>query len=200
MGMALGIVLVMSVYALLSSYYLALSIAMQTGLGMSALGAGSVYTPAAVMFFVFSLVASRTVPKYGRRVLEVGAIVLAVGYLSTAVVLLSGPRFTPLLVIPTLMLQSVGGGLLITPLLNTVLARIAPETVGKAFGALSTAQQIGAAVGVAVIGAVFFGSFHPTNEGSAAAGHAFGMASLGTFVVAAGVSLLVFLLPRSASR
>ncbi|MFE3993827.1 hypothetical protein ACFXPW_19400 [Streptomyces goshikiensis] len=36
------------------------------------------------------------------------------------------------------MFQSVGGGLLITPLPNTVLSRIAPETAGMASGVLST--------------------------------------------------------------
>ncbi|MFE3492593.1 MFS transporter [Streptomyces sp. NPDC059175] len=196
---SLGIVLVLAVYALLSSYYLALSVSMQDGLGKSALGAGLVYTPAAVTFFVFSMVAGRLVPKYGRRVLEVGSVVLAVGYLTTAVVLLSGPRLTPMLVIPTLMLQSVGGGLLITPLLNTVLTRIAPETVGMASGALSTAQQIGGALGVAVIGAVFFNAFHPAADGAVeAAGHAFAMASITTFVIASLASLLVFLLPKPA--
>jgi MFS family permease len=66
------------------SYYLSLSVAMQEGLGMSALGAGLVYTPAAVTFFVDSMIAGRIVPRYGRRVLEVGAVVLAVGYLTTA--------------------------------------------------------------------------------------------------------------------
>ncbi|WP_434599876.1 MFS transporter [Streptomyces sp. A5-4] len=194
---SLGIVLVMAVYALLTSYYLALSISMQEGLGMSALGAGLVYTPAAVTFFVFSKVAGRLVPKYGRRVLEIGAVVLAAGYLTTAVVLLSGSRLTPLLIIPTLMLQSVGGGLLITPLLNTVLSRIAPETVGMASGVLSTAQQIGGALGVAVIGAVFFNSYHPDTDGRIdAAGHAFAMSSLTTFAIAVLAAVLVFLLPN----
>ncbi|MFD4925897.1 MFS transporter [Streptomyces goshikiensis] len=193
---SLGIILVLAVYALLTSYYLALSISLQEGLGMSALGAGLVYTPAAVTFFVFSKAAGRLVPKYGRRVLEVGAVVLAAGYLATAVVLLSGPRLTPLLVIPTLMFQSVGGGLLITPLLNTVLSRIAPETVGMAAGVLSTAQQIGGALGVAVIGAVFFDSFHPEADGRAeAAGHAFAMSSLTTCSIAVLAAVLVFLLP-----
>ncbi|MEU8629496.1 MFS transporter [Streptomyces sp. NPDC048669] len=196
---SLGIVLVLAVYALLTSYYLALSIAMQDGLGMSALGSGLVYTPAAVTFFVFSLIAGRLVPKYGRRVLEVGSVVLALGYLATAVVLLSGPRLTPLLVIPTLMLQSVGGGLLITPLLNTVLSRVTAETVGMASGALSTAQQVGGALGVAVIGAVFFNSFDPADGGKVdAAGHAFAMSSLTTFGIAVLASALVFLLPKQA--
>ena len=196
---SLGIILVVAVYALLTSYYLSLSVALQEGLGMSALGAGLVYAPAATTFFVFGMIASRAVPKYGRRVLEVGSIVLAAGYLATAIVLLSGPRLTPLIVIPTLMLQSVGGGLLITPLLNTVLARIRPETVGMASGALSAAQQIGGALGVAVIGAVFFNSFHPADGGPVkAAGHAFAIASIGTFLIASVSALLVFLLPSTA--
>ncbi|MFF8725781.1 MFS transporter [Streptomyces sp. NPDC015171] len=197
---SLGIVLVLAVYALLTSYYLSLSVSMQDGLGMSAIGSGLVYTPAAVTFFVCSMIAGRIVPKYGRRVLEVGAIVLALGYLTTAVVLLSGPRLTPLLVIPTLMLQSVGGGLLITPLLNTVLARIEPQTAGMASGSLSTAQQVGGALGVAVVGAVFFHSFQngaASGDKVHAAGHAFALTSLTTFAIAALAALMVFLLPKA---
>lgn len=199
---SLGIVLVLTVYALLYSYYLALSVSMQDGLGMSALGSGLVYTPAAVTFFVCGLIAGRIVPKYGRRVLEVGAVVLAVGYLTTAGVLLSGPRLTPLLIIPTLMLQSVGGGLLITPLLNTVLARIDPQSAGMASGSLSTAQQVGGALGVAVVGAVFFQSFQAgaaSGDKVHAAGHAFALTSLTTFAIAALAALLVFLLPKAPS-
>ncbi|MEU6589777.1 MFS transporter [Streptomyces sp. NPDC046881] len=199
---SLGIVLVLAVYALLTSYYLALSISLQDGLGMSALGSGLVYTPAAVTFFLCSLIAGRLVPRYGRRVLETGAVVLAAGYLTTAVVLLSGPRLTPLLVVPTLMLQSVGGGLLITPLLNTVLARIEPESAGMASGSLSTAQQVGAALGVAVVGAVFFHSFRAgaaSGDTVHAAGHAFALTSLTACALAALAALLVHLLPKAPS-
>ncbi|MGW4090744.1 MFS transporter [Nocardia sp. NPDC004750] len=194
---SLGIVLVLALYALIYSYYLALSVTMQQGLDMSALGAGLVYTPAAIAFFVFSMVASRIIPKYGRRVLEIGALVLASGYLATGLLLVSGPRITPLLVIPTLVLQSVGGGLVITPALNTVLSRVKPESAGVASGALSTAQQCGGALGVAVIGAVYFSSFHPTEVGRvAAAGHAFAVASFATFVIAVIAGIVVFLLPK----
>ncbi|MFF5210321.1 MFS transporter [Streptosporangium sp. NPDC000396] len=142
------------------------------------------------------LAASRLVPKYGRRVLEAGAIVLAVGYASTAVILMSGLRFTPGLIIPTLMLQSVGGGLLITPSLNAVLARINPDDVGVASGALSTAQQVGGALGVAIIGSVFFNAFPASTGGGAeAAAHALAMSSIFTLVTAIVATLLVYLLP-----
>ncbi|MEC3958790.1 MFS transporter [Nocardia sp. CDC153] len=194
---SLGIVLVLALYALIYSYYLVLSVTMQQGLGLSALGAGLVYTPAATAFFIFSQVASRTIPRYGRRVLEIGAIIMALGYLSTAILLFSGPRITPLLVIPTLVLQSVGGGLVITPALNTVLSRVAPESAGVASGALSTAQQCGGALGVAVIGAIYFATYHPDSTDPApASAHAFATASLATFVIAVVAGAVVFLLPK----
>ncbi len=194
---SLGLILVLALYALIYSYYLALSVTMQDGLGLSALDAGLVYTPAAVAFFVFSMIAGRIIPKYGRRVLEVGSIILSIGYLTTAILLLSGLRITPLLVIPTLILQSVGGGLVITPALNTVLSRVKPESAGVASGTLSTAQQVGGALGVAVIGAVYFSSFHPAAVGRvAAAGHAFAAASLGTLALAVIAAIVVFILPK----
>ncbi|MEC3919896.1 MFS transporter [Nocardia sp. CDC160] len=194
---SLGIVLVLALYALIYSYYLVLSVTMQQGLGLSALGAGLVYTPAATAFFIFSQVASRTIPRYGNRVLEIGAVIMALGYLSTAILLISGPRITPLLVIPTLILQSIGGGLVITPALNTVLSRINPESASVASGALSTAQQCGGALGVAIIGAIYFATYHPDRVGQVpAAAHAFATASFATFAIAVVAGAIVFLLPK----
>ncbi|SEE07642.1 MFS transporter [Streptomyces sp. TLI_105] len=191
---SVGILLVLATYTVITSYHLVLSIALQDGLGMSALGAGLVYTPAAVTFFLFSLIAGRLVPRYGRRVLAAGAIVLALGYASTAVVLTCGLPFRPAVVIPTLMVQSAGGGLLITPSLGAVLARIGPADAGIASGVLSTAQQVGAALGVAIIGVVFFHSFAPAGGRSAAA-HALAVSSVATLVTALVAAALIRLLP-----
>jgi hypothetical protein len=95
------------------------------------------------------------------------------------------------------MLQSAGGGLVITPALNTVLSRVKPESAGAASGALSTAQQCGGALGVAIIGALFFSAFHPAAAGRvAAAGHAFAVVSFGTLVFAVIAAIAVFLLPQ----
>lgn len=196
-----GLVLVLCVYAVVSSYYLALAVSMQDGLGLTALESGLVYAPAAVMFFVFSLVAGRLVPTYGRRVLMVGAAVLALGYLSVIGVLAVAGTITPWLVIPSLMVQSIGGGLLITPSLNTVLARIALADAGSAAGALSTAQQVGAALGVAIIGGIFYHHFDASAQSSAlAAAHAFTAASFAAFLAAVLALLLVLLLPPARNK
>ncbi|MCE0447312.1 hypothetical protein LT493_32540 [Streptomyces tricolor] len=87
-------------YALIYSYYLALSVTMQQGLGLSALGAGLVQAPASPRSSCSAWWRAGSSRKYGRRVLEVRAIILAIGYLATGILLVSGPRITPLLVIP----------------------------------------------------------------------------------------------------
>ena len=83
-------------------------------------------------------------------------------------------------------------GFAIAPLPSVVLAGGQPDHAAAASGVLSTAQQAGGAIGVAVIGAIFY---HALGGGSYP--HAFGlgleaMAALGLVVAA-----LVRLLPRS---
>jgi MFS family permease len=59
---------------------------------------------------------------------------------------------------PGLLLLGAGQGLCITPLTTTVLSHSDPATAGSVSGALSTAQQVGNSVGVAVTGVLFFGA------------------------------------------
>ncbi|HUB22134.1 MAG TPA: hypothetical protein VMA97_06980 [Streptosporangiaceae bacterium] len=59
---------------------------------------------------------------------------------------------------PGLLLLGAGHGLCITPLTTTVLSHADPATAGSVSGALSTAQQVGNSVGVAVTGVLFFGA------------------------------------------
>jgi hypothetical protein len=74
-----------------------------------------------------------------------------------------------------------------------VLAAVPAEVAGGASGLFSTAQQLGGAIGVAVIGTVFFG---------AAAGHSFETAFTRTapYVIGAFAlcAVLALLLPRTA--
>lgn len=196
---AVGIALVLSVYGLIFSYYLVLTVALQNGLGLSAFDAALVYAPAAVGSTIFGLVASRLIPRFGRRVLIAGAAILATGYVATIIALALSPTFTPALIIPFLVWQSVGGGLLIAPSLGTVVAGVRPADAGLASGLLNTAQQVGGAIGVAVVGAVFFAIF--TSHGSAvraSAAHGLIAASACTAALATLAGLLVWALPRPA--
>jgi predicted MFS family arabinose efflux permease len=57
---------------------------------------------------------------------------------------------------PGLLLIGAGQGLCITPLTTTVLAHVEPQRAGVVSGVLSTMQQVGNCLGVAVTGVIFF--------------------------------------------
>ena len=57
-----------------------------------------------------------------------------------------------------MLLAGVGLGLLVVPLVDIALATVPETEAGAASGTYSTFQQVGAALGIAVIGSVFFGA------------------------------------------
>ena len=56
------------------------------------------------------------------------------------------------------LVQGCGLGMVMAPLVATLLAGLPPEHAGVAAGVLSTVQQLGNALGVALIGIVFYGA------------------------------------------
>ena len=56
-----------------------------------------------------------------------------------------------------LFVAGIGGGFFIAPVTNIILAGISAKDAGAASGALATAQQVGAAIGIAAVGVIFFG-------------------------------------------
>jgi len=54
--------------------------------------------------------------------------------------------------------DGLGMGMALAPLTTTVLSRVQPRHAGAAAGVLSTVNQTGNAVGVALLGIVFYGA------------------------------------------
>jgi hypothetical protein len=104
-----------------------------------------------------------------------------------------GTGSDPWPIVPGLLAAGAGLSLLIIPLVNVVLAAVPREAAGGAGGQFSTSQQLGGALGVAVIGTVFFAELETESFT-----HSFTAAlpiAAGLFVVAAALALL---LPRTA--
>ncbi|QHC26327.1 MFS transporter [Streptomyces sp. GS7] len=196
---AIGMTLVLLVYAGINSFFLILSLTLQDGLGKGPLGAGLAYTPFAVVFFAASLLAGR-LARFGRRVLQAGALIGGLGFLATIVVAsAAGPTLTSAELTPSLLLVGAGNGLLVTPLLNAVLANVLPQEVGMASGVLSTGQQVGGAVGVALIGVLFYGTLGTApHHDTAAYGHALALAVAFNAALAVLISVLLPFLPDTA--
>lgn len=198
---AVGMTLVVLAYAGINSFFLILSLTLQDGLGMDALGAGLVYTPFAVAFFAASLIAGR-LARFGRRVLQLGGLIGGLGFVGTIVLVVNaGATLTAWELAPTLILVGAGNGLLVTPLLNAVLSNVGPQHVGMASGVLSTGQQIGGAVGVAVVGALYYNALGgAAHNDTSAYGHALTTAVVFNVVLSAAISALLPLLPNTAAR
>jgi hypothetical protein len=133
--------------------------------------------------------------KYGRRVLVLGGVLMAAGTAAViAVVSDVGVGGSPWPVVPGLAVAGGGLALLIIPLANVVLAAVPAEAAGGASGLFSTAQQLGGAIGVALLGTIFFGWVTSGHTFAAAMTHGAPYA-IGAFALCAALSLL---LPRTA--
>jgi predicted MFS family arabinose efflux permease len=73
-----------------------------------------------------------------------------------AAVLDIGTRGSLALLVPGLIAVGAGMGLVPAPLAGTILSTVDPARAGAASGMVSTAQNVGNAVGVAVTGVIFF--------------------------------------------
>lgn len=71
---------------------------------------------------------------------------------------MSGAELKPVPLIPALIMIGAGQGYIMTPLLNLVLGFVDEAESGMASGVISTVQQVGAALGVAVVGILFHGA------------------------------------------
>lgn len=153
---ALGTLLVLLVYSTSSSFFLCFSLLIQTGMGLDPFAAGSIFAPCSVGFVMASLAAPRLVARWGTRGIVIGALVYAVAIAALiAQVALAGADLRPERLIPLLIMVGAGQGLIMTPLLNLVLGFVDEAKAGMAAGVIATVQQVGAALGVAVVGMLF---------------------------------------------
>jgi EmrB/QacA subfamily drug resistance transporter len=178
----------------LQGFALAFAVWIQSGMGFSPLGSGLTMLAFSVGSFLLAPMAVPLAQRHGRLVLAAGGALMALGILG--VVLGAGAvgaGSDPWPVVPGLVVAGVGLSLLIIPLVNVVLAAVPHEVAGGAGGIFSTAQQLGGALGVAIVGTVFFSQLetHPFTD-------AFERAmpvAIGLFALA---GVLALLLPRTA--
>lgn len=119
---------------------------------------------------------------------------LAVGYALLAVATTGGTGW----LIPGLVVAGAGMGLVMGPLPAITLAGVDPQRTAAASGVLNAAQQAGGAIGVALVGVVFYQVLgtHPTQSAFARAFSLSEVVLAGIGIVAAG---LVQLLPRTGA-
>lgn len=131
------------------------SLWLQSLLGRSAIGAGLVLLPAALMAFVVSAGLGRHMHRLSPRVLiGTGMAIIAAGALAQAVVRSGSAGWV---IMPGTALVGIGAGLVMAPLSSAAMAQVPRQKAGMAAGAVATFRQLGYAFGIAVLGEVFSG-------------------------------------------
>jgi EmrB/QacA subfamily drug resistance transporter len=190
-----GLITQLCFWAGQASFFVVLALYLQPGRGLHPLPAGLVSTILAAAYVVASAVAPGLSDRHGRSVIGWGAVILAAGHvLLLAAVVGIGVHGSLAVLAPGLLLEGGGMGLVLAPLAGTILQTLKPERAGEASGMLTTMQNVGNAIGVAITGVIFFGALH----GGYA--HAFELALAELAILLITVAALTRLLPGRAGR
>jgi len=137
----------------LFSMFLMLTLYMQQVLHYSAMRTGVGYLAVAGTAILWSGLAAQLVTRVGvKPVLVVGMTLLSAGLLYFTQVSVDGSYAVDLL--PGFLLISIGMGFSFVPISIAALAGVQPSEAGLASGLINTSQQIGGALGIAVLSAV----------------------------------------------
>jgi EmrB/QacA subfamily drug resistance transporter len=152
-----GTLLGLLYFAGFTAIFFVITLFLQLGLGYSALIAGLTITPFALGSAVSSALGGRVVTRFGRPLIAGGLILVVAGLAATDVVtgLDDDGSVGWALVLP-LLAAGIGSGLVIAPNSTLTLAEVPLRFAGSAAGVLQTGQRIGSAIGIALVGSVFF--------------------------------------------
>ncbi len=132
------------------------SMTLQVAYSFGALRAGLTMGPCAVVFLLVSLRVGGWVARYGARVLVLGALIFASGVAAFATVATAAPVLHQGLAALALAVVGAGWAMVLSPVIGYSLAGLPADRAGLAGGVLSTALQVGLAVGASVVGSLLF--------------------------------------------
>lgn len=172
--------------------YLFLSaVFLQTGLGLPPLVAGLYFVAPGFLFTISSVIAGRLVPRYGTVILQAGVAIIVITFALQMVFFKTGSGVLALFVLQAT--YGLGNGLVLPSLLNVTLRSLPPAFAGAAAGVYSTVQQTASALGICLIGGLYF--YLADGHGVQLAYHYALAVQIGCAVL---VSVMLFCLPKIA--
>jgi EmrB/QacA subfamily drug resistance transporter len=126
---------------------------MQSTLHYSPIAAGFAFLPFPIVLGIVSSNIPRFVERYGYKVFAVlGPILVALAIMWLVRLPLHGNYWFDIL--PTLLLMPIGMGMTFMPIITAATSGVAPSESGLASGLINTSQQIGGAVGLAILSGI----------------------------------------------
>lgn len=153
-----GLLINMVFEAAMLGFFLTFGLLLQIGMGFSPIHAALTGLPTAFgIALTMALLGEKVIPKLGRHALHLGTVIMAVGLIFTNYV---AHHYAATVhswqLIPGLLLVGIGMGMIFGSLFAAVLNGVDASHAGSASGILNAVQQVGGAVGIALVGVVFF--------------------------------------------
>jgi EmrB/QacA subfamily drug resistance transporter len=145
-----------------------LTLFLQNVWGYTALRTGVAYLPMVAMIMVASGVASQLVSRIGARPLMIAGSLISTGGMFWLAQITEHSHYVSGLLGP-MMLTATGMGLLFVPLSLVALTKVANNDAGVASSLLNVGQQVGGALGLAVLGTVAWSAVANSLRSQAAA-------------------------------
>ncbi|RJL22601.1 MFS transporter [Bailinhaonella thermotolerans] len=190
---AAGVAFVVAFFGAITGFSVAVGFFLQLGLGYTPLAASLAMVSWAVGAFLGSGFGGAMMNRLGRHILHIGLALMAAGLIGLyAVFSIAGRGVDGWDMAAPMLVFGLGMGMIFVPLFDIIVGGLADREVGSASGMLSSFQQLGASLGVAVLGTVFFS----VRDFVAAAA----LVTLITIALTAVTFALGFLLPRRARQ
>jgi EmrB/QacA subfamily drug resistance transporter len=155
----LGLTMVTAFFSGVAGFFIVLAVFLQTGFGLSPLESGLTTVPFPVGVLLASIASGRFAGRWPRARIAGGAVALILGMVILSFVVASvGAAVDHWQFVLPLLISGFGMGTAISSLFQTVLANVPPQDAGSGSGATQSFQQVGAAIGIAITGQIFFSS------------------------------------------
>lgn len=154
-----GLIVNITFQGAMIGFFLPFTLLLQIGLGYEIIEAALTGIPIAIgISLTMAVFSQKIIPKLGRYTLVLGTVVMAIG-LGLVYLFVSQHKLdtTPWEFIPGLFITGMGMALIMAPMFQIVLSDVDTKHAGSASGVLNAVQQLGGAIGTALIGVFFFG-------------------------------------------
>jgi MFS family permease len=153
----IGSLMTATFFSTLPGFFLIFAMFLQQGYGLTPLQSGMTTVPFSVGIFVASLISGRlgSIAPRVRVIVGVVMVVIGMGLLRMEIQTV-GENIDRMALLPWFLLSGLGMGIAIAPMFQLVLAGVPPQDAGGGSGALQAIQQVGSALGIAIVSEIFF--------------------------------------------
>jgi len=151
----MGLLISLFYYFVQDSYFLINTVYLQNGMNISSAHTGIYFVCQGMGYVLASMFFASRVTRYGKYVSLFGSVIMIVA-LVFHLIIFNSPDAPKWQIAIILFVYGIGCGTILPSLLTISLKSIPEDMLGASSGIYLTLQQISVAIGVAVVGGVFF--------------------------------------------